>query len=131
MRKPIFLDSNLSVLLATGLTNRDYIRKHKRLQDFDEPDFDLLCELVDQSGVIAISPNVATETSNLVRYMRDPIRSEIASKLKEIIATAEEFYVGSRAASEHPDYVRLGLADSSTLAILTNDVVLLTVDLDL
>ena len=62
--KVIVLDANLLLLLVVGLTSRAYISKHKRLQGYEELDFDLLICLIGSANVI-VTPNTLTETSNL------------------------------------------------------------------
>lgn len=128
---PLLLDANLSILLIVGMADKKYIEKHKRLQEFDVKDFEILYELANQSAEIIVSPNVATEASNLIRYIGEPIRSEVARTLASLISKSRELYVASSAAVEHPEYIRLGITDAVILSILKQGVALITVDLDL
>jgi hypothetical protein len=131
MATPLLLDANLSILLAVGITNRSYIAKHKRLEAYDAIDFDIVCNLIARSSGVIFSPNVLSETSNLVRYVDNPIKSEIAAVLARMIAEADEQFVESRQAVGRAEYIRLGLTDSVLLTQATTGATLLTSDLQL
>jgi hypothetical protein len=82
-RKTIILDANLAILFVTGVTNRGYIEKHKRLRDvYDETDFDIIASIISESDGVLFTPNVLSETSNLLRYIADPIKTEISVILR-------------------------------------------------
>ena len=127
----IILDANLSILFAVGTTKRDYIAKHKRLAGYDARDFDILSEIIAGFDGMLFTPNVLTETSNLIRYVNEPIRSEIAAVLAVIIAGADERIIESRIAVRRREYTRLGLTDVVLLELSRCGATLLTIDLDL
>lgn len=129
--RPILLDTNLVILLAVGLTDPAHIRTHKRLQQYDEIDFCNLKELIAASAKVIFCPNVATETSNLVRYVQDPLRSMIAQVLASLIKRTEEQTVPSSVAVDREEYNRLGLADAVLLKLAENGATLVTDDLPL
>ncbi|MGO9744121.1 MAG: hypothetical protein ACLPN5_21880, partial [Roseiarcus sp.] len=79
MQRTLVVDANLAVLFFVGQTNVGYIAKHKRLRGtFDEIDFNILTNIIAHSGRILFTPNVLSETSNLIRYIEEPLRGEIA-----------------------------------------------------
>lgn len=131
MTKPIILDANLALLLVVGLTNRSYIAIHKRLQGYDAIDFDILLEIISGTSDVVLTPNVLTETSNLIRYVKEPIRSEVSVILADLISKGNELFIASREAAARAEYVRLGLTDAVLLEIASRDAILLTIDLDL
>jgi hypothetical protein len=131
MPRAIILDTNLLVLLVTGLTNPEYIAKHKRLQAYDKDDFIILEKILDTYSNITLCPNVLSETSNLLRYVGEPIRSEIAAKLHELIDGLGEEYISSAAAADQADYLRLGLTDAVLIKLAETGSDLLTDDLPL
>jgi predicted nucleic acid-binding protein len=131
MPRPIILDTNLLVLLVTGLTNPDYIAKHKRLQAYNKEDFRILERILEAYSTITLCPNVLSETSNLLRHMVDPIRSELLATMHGIVRNVGEEYVESRVAMERADYHRLGLADVVLMQLAETGVELLTDDLAL
>jgi len=132
--RPILLDSNLSVLLCVGLVGMAHIRAHKRLNgQYDETDFVLLRLVIERSRRLVVCPNVATETSNLVRQSGIGLRQAAAEMQRRLIKDAQEFYFESGLAVDDPDYLRLGVTDAVLLQLLAanQELVLLTVDLDL
>jgi len=130
MPRKVVIDTNLALLFAVGLTSKGYIEKHKRLAAFDVKDFEVLFELIDASAGLLLCPNVLSETSNLIRYIADPIRSEITSVFSRIIASSEEAYVASGTVASGKQFARLGLTDL-VLVALADGATLLTDDLDL
>lgn len=132
MAGSLLLDTNLAVLLFVGFGSRSSIRKHKRLQNFEEEDFDLLRRTVDSFDVLLLSPNVLSETSNLIRYMLDPARTRQAvDAMTRTILAYPEVYVPSSRAIGRPEYHRLGMTDSVLLEMLDDGATLLTDDLAL
>lgn len=126
----LILDTNLLALLVVGLTDRKYISRHKRLQIFDETDFDIIAELVDGRGCL-LTPNVVSETSNLIRYVADPMRSQVAVILARLVNGYDEKFVPSKTAVAHKDYIRLGATDAVLLELAQTGATLITDDLAL
>jgi hypothetical protein len=131
MATKLILDANLSILFVVGITKRDYIAKHKRLRPYDEVDFDNISNLIANSDGVIFTPNVLSETSNLIRYIGDPIKSEVSMRLGAIIAAADERVIESKIAVMRSEYVRLGLTDAVLLELACFGATLLTIDLDL
>lgn len=125
------LDTNLLVLLIVGSASRRYIGVHKRTRVYSPDDFDRLRRRLDQATGLLTTPNILSEASNLARQIREPARSVIGAVLQRFIASSAETYVESSKAASHPSYLRLGLTDAAILEAQTDDVVLLTDDLDL
>jgi hypothetical protein len=137
MRKTIALDTNLLVLLVVGLTARKYISMHKRLQAYTEADYDLLKAFISVSAGVAVTPNVLSEASNLLRQIREPAQTRIAAVFRNLIMSMttdskggglHEIYIRSADASSRSEFIRLGLSDSALLEINKNNVVVLSAD---
>jgi hypothetical protein len=60
----VLLDTNLLLLLIVGGASRELIGK-KRLDTFTAEDYDTLSAIVDSLGLVATTPNILTEVSNL------------------------------------------------------------------
>ena len=131
MSLPLALDSNLAILLFVGLSGKSNISKNKRLRAYDERDFELIEAIVDDFAGLILSPNVLTETSNLIRYMPDPARSLAVTIMSEAILRFEEVYIRSVEAIRRKEYSRLGMTDAVLLEIISRGIGLLTDDLDL
>jgi hypothetical protein len=127
----LIIDTNLLVLFIVGITNRNLITKHRRLKAFSLDDFDLLCQLIESSLQILVTPNTLTETSNLLGYIDEPARSQLFETFRKLIQKTSEVYVDSRIASNTEEFHRLGLTDSGLLEITGKSRTILTTDLDL
>ena len=127
----IFVDANLLVLLAVGKTNRNLIRKHRRLQEFQEKDYDTLVGILYQMNKILVTPNTLTEASNLLAQHGEPQRSRFLEVLRILIEENEEIVVTSKTASQNVEFKRLGLTDAGLLEVISNSNPLITVDLAL
>ena len=131
MARALLLDANLAVLFIVGLTNPSYIAKHKRLQTFAAKDFEVVSELISISRELVLCPHVMTETSNLLRYVAEPIRTELSGTFRTLVHRVREEPLPSALAADHRHFVRLGLTDAVLLTLAEQDAALLTVDLDL
>lgn len=129
--RPIAVDANLLVLLIVGLASETYIPQHKRLRAFTVADFQLLRGLLGSASSIVVSPNVLTETSNLIRQITEPARARITAVFRHFVISATETYVPSARSIEDPTFPRLGLTDSVLLSPEFAELLIVTVDLDL
>ena len=126
-----FVDSNLLVLLVVGSVGRELIPKHRRLQGYTAEDYDLLLDVIGQVERVFVTPNILTETSNLLGQHREPERSYFFEAFRSVIQDTEEIVVASEVASSNSEFIRLGLTDTSLLETVTEDVPLITVDSEL
>lgn len=127
----VIIDTNLLVLLVTGIASKSYIGRHKRLRAYDEADFDLLLDLIAPYSPIIVTPNTLTETSNLINQIGDPIRTHIAATFSEFLSRVDERYVESKLATTQAEFLRLGLTDCALLSGPIGPHLLLTADHDL
>jgi len=111
----LILDANLLLLLVVGMTDRDLIKKHKRLTTFTTEDYDLLCTVLAAAAKILVTPNTLTETSNLMRYIDEPARSQISAVFQQLVIITDEEYIPSRTAVAVREFSRLGLTDAALL----------------
>ncbi len=132
VKKAVVIDTCLLVLLVVGLTNRKYIEKHKNLYPvYNSKHFDLLLAIVRSAPKIICTAHILTETSNLLRQVSDPIRSEIMAVFRTLILSADERPLQAAKASESPIFIRLGLTDAAIVSLDPDEVQILTVDHDL
>jgi hypothetical protein len=133
MFRRLAIDSNLLVLLAVGQVERAWITRHKRLRtDYSEVDFDFLTRVITGFQSVVITPNSATEASNLIKFgVSDPLRATFLAALGLIFRSADELYRPSSDLSRQPAYQALGLADAAWLSFQDDRLVLLTADRDL
>ena len=127
----IYIDTNLLVLLVVGLTGPTLISKHRRTQEFTVDDYDLLVAVVDRSGKVFVTPNTLTEACNLLAQHAEPERSQLLSKLKNLVEESSETVISSEDAANHGEFLRLGLTDAVLLEAVSPETPLVTVDLKL
>jgi hypothetical protein len=129
--RSVVLDTNLLLLLVVGDFDRRLLARHKRTQRFSPADLDLLHRFLDRFECIVVTPNILTETSNLLRQTDSKTGSQLLRALEQWLALFEERYVASRQAARQPTFQRLGLTDAALLDEPVADAELLTDDLDL
>lgn len=123
------IDSELLVLFVAGRTDGRIIGKHKRLGTFTAADFDVLSGLiVDLGGVVWVTPNTLTETSNLLGQHREPERESLFESLRLLVMEGREVLVHSEDAAGHSSFTQLGLTDSALLRVISASRPLLTTD---
>lgn len=127
----LLIDANLLVLLVIGSEDHNLIAKHRRSQSFSVEDYELLVTMVRRSGRVLVTPNVLTETSNLLGQHGDPERSRLFRKLRHMIQKSEEVVVSSEVASNNTAFEQLGLTDAVLLEAITMETSLVTTDLRL
>ena len=127
----ILVDANLLVLFVVGRTGREFIGKHRRLREFSADDYDRLLRVIGGVGRVVVTPNTLTETSNLLGLHKDPERSQFLQMLRFLVEHSEEVSVASVDACRSGAFLRLGLTDAVLLEIISAEIPLITVDLDL
>ncbi len=123
-----FIDSNLLVLLVVGQTQPSLIGRHRRVKGFTRNDYDRLLDYVGRDTKIFVTPNTLTETSNLLGFGTDELRSRLFETLKTMIDESNEVYICSTKASDNPEFGWIGLTDAALLESVSVDTPLLTVD---
>ena len=129
--RAICIDANLLVLWIVGLTEPKYIAKHKRCNIFDVEDFNRLNKMLEQADVLWVTPNVLTETSNLLAYVNEPIFSRVRATFRNFVLRATERSITSSAAAQRNEFPLLGLTDSALLCASADGAIILTTDFDL
>lgn len=123
------LDTNVFLLFVVGSAEPAWIKRHKKLKKYTEPDFWLLLSLIGDSE-LHLSPNVATETDNILSGgLRPPATGVLKETLAEILCAMTEHYEASAQVAESDEYGWLGLADSAWLQCVPKNTTLVTDDL--
>ena len=132
--KKILLDTNLLLLLVVGSVRIDLIQHHRRLSGFFASDFRRLADILSVAEKVVVTPNILTETSNLLGSPKSPSDTHLFQKLSEIVRNAEvleEIYIPSTEIAQMPQFPYLGLTDSGILSLKERNVVVLTRDMRL
>jgi len=132
MKRVYAIDSCLLVLLIVGSTNPKYIAKHKNLYPvYNERHFETLLTFLKLTSSVVCTAHILTETSNLLRQIGDPIRTEIMDVFRTFILQSREIRVDGVIASNAPTFIRLGLTDAAIVSLDPDEIAILTVDHDL
>ena len=123
-----FIDTSLLVLLVVGSLDRCLIAKHKRSKNFTVEDYEQLLAWISARGGVRVTPNVLTETSNLLRQHEEPQRGKLLVQLRQIIENGKEVVVASINAARNPSFKRLGLTDAALLEVVSRESPLITAD---
>lgn len=116
------------MLVIVGSVARRRIGTHRRLKSFSSGDYDRLLALLDGVLTIWVTPNVLTETSNLLGIDGSDQSRPYAVALRNLIGSGLEVYVPSDVAVARNEYQYLGLTDAGLLEAATPSRPLLTVD---
>lgn len=125
--KDVTIDCNVFLLLLIGGLGEKHITSFKRTNIFDNSDYLLLIKLINRSNVI-LTPNVLTESSNLIRTYDDSIGNKASIELKRIIASTKEIFIHSTLLTQNKCFLKFGLTDSSIYNLASKGVTAITVD---
>lgn len=130
--KGILVDTNLLLLLLTGIFDRELIKNFKRTQIFDKADFDNLTFIISKcNNQLYTTPNILTELTNLTGTINKDFRfyrflHAFMHKFIEINTDSQTIMTNSNIA-----FLKLGLTDASIMNLASDDILIVTVDLDL
>jgi len=124
----VVLDTNLLVLFLIGRTRRGLIASHKRLAAFTERDYDALEEIVGRFQIVATTPNVLTEMSNLCDGLTGEDKNKYLAAAINHVNIVDEQYVPSRDVIASIAFSQFGLSDAVLSEIAVRHFLILTVD---
>jgi hypothetical protein len=122
------IDTNMLLLLVVGLTNKNFIQKHKALSVYNQSHFEVLIEKISSASSIITTPNILTETSNLLCQTGDPVKTLLLIKFGIIIKEFKEIYIPSQEVVDVDVFKRLGLTDTVITALKNEQCTVLTTD---
>jgi hypothetical protein len=64
--RDVIIDTNIFILLFSGLLNENKIKKYTRNSIYVKEDYYLLLDIVSKYDRIITSPNILTETDNIL-----------------------------------------------------------------
>lgn len=130
-RETVFVDTNLLVVLLVGAVDVDQVERFKRTRAYSREDYALLVAFVGRFHRMLATPNVLTETSNLLGQLMEPLRRRALLALGTLTDACAETYVPSKELVLDPYFPVLGLSDTSIIRAVDRDVTVLTDDLQL
>ena len=105
-----------------GSASRNYIARHKRLQEFTEDDFDLLGLLIAQFSELVLLPHVLAEVSSLARQISGQAYADVQRALRTLVETATELPVQSVLGVRRHEFGQVGLTDSVILHLCATSI---------
>lgn len=127
----VFLDTNLLVVLLVGAMDVDQVERFKRTRAYSRDDYALLADFVGGFERMLATPNVLTETSNLLGQLSEPMRRRALVALGTLTGVCAEAYYPSTELVRDPYFPVLGLSDTSIIRAGDTDLTVLTDDLQL
>ena len=124
----VAIDTQLLLLLWIGNFDRSQIGRFKRLRQYTETDFDLLCGLVACCPKLVTTPNVLTEVSNLAGQLPGELAEEFREEFRRVVTKLNEQHFDSISVTQSDSFLRLGLADGTLLKLARQNVLVLTDD---
>lgn len=125
------MDANVLTLLIVGKVAEAEIPRCRRTKKYSVDDYRMLTRYLDQFRHVTITPNIATETSNLLGALSGDYLHRARAILAAGLRVWNESYIQSGLASKEPEFNRLGLTDAAILLNATQELEVLTDDFDL
>jgi hypothetical protein len=127
--KPAILDSNLLLLYWCADFDPSLVQRFKRLNSFQESDFDLLSQALSAFPALRTTPHVLTEVSNLANSLPESIKDDWFEHYSNKVQIIPEEWTPAATVAANP-LMWLGLTDAA-LASLARTHVILTIDFPL
>lgn len=130
--KGIIVDTNLLIVLLIGKLGQHHLKDCRATKNFIVEDFQLLQRFLGQFSMLITTPHILTEVSNLSGKLDEGLLGDFRSVLAEFIKLdVEEQHLPSVQIVEHPDFHKLGLADTAIRLSAKEKYLVLTEDFEL
>ena len=123
----LVLDTNVLILFIVGNLDKSRIGA-RRLESFEVSHLTFLNGLTSQFKKHVSTPNILTETSNLIGSGPQQMCKGGAQYLGEYIKSLDEIYEPSKKLLSQPFYQSLGLADASLIHLAKKGDCVITAD---
>ena len=120
----VVIDTNLLVLLIVGSVDEKRVGT-KRTKEFTRQHYLGLLRFLEDMDTVYVTPNVLTETSNLLQGLGDP---RLMERLRRLVEQSREIPIESKIAVRHKKFPQVGLADAALLEVISAKKPLLTTD---
>lgn len=127
----VILDTNIIIVFFVGLYRPDLIPSCKKTSAYSVDDFKYICNVVNQSKNIIVTPQILTELSNHTfdRLFDEPGFSDYFANIHRVISSSEENHAHKDILLNNKVLSQIGFADTSIIeaakelgcAVLTDD----------
>ena len=126
------LDANLLTMYLVAQLGDGEVESFKRTREYTTADARILDKALLGFHSIITTPQVLTETANLLDWFSNSKRQILFGFLSHFIVQMDEKYLAAKQIIISPAFIKLGLSDAALFDICHVDkCVLLTADLDL
>jgi rRNA-processing protein FCF1 len=123
----LIVDTNLLLLIVIGaIDDGKHIKNSKRLNNYNEKDYQTVLEFISHYDEVFITPYIATEVSNLIDLDRT-VRDKVFEFAREFFKTLTHIASDINNDSIGDSFIKYGLTDNSLIR-LVNDYHILTND---
>ena len=123
------LDTNVMLLLVVGTAKEAWIESHKRTASrFNSEHYRKLVDIVISPQLMATTPHILTEVSNLLSQTDEQKRPLILKTFADLIINVSEIFLPGKDIVDGNYFYRLGLTDAMILKLKSDDYHLLSVD---
>ncbi len=129
-REGVIVDSNLLLLVFTGVYDRKQFGKTPRLARYTETDFDLLIDVLKHFKRLVTTAHVLTEVSNLSSAIPEAQRKIYFAAFAAHVALLDERQISASPALQNK-FARFGLSDAAIAEVARNHYLVLTDDFKL
>lgn len=130
--KNVLLDANLLTMYLVAQLGDGEVESFKRTREYTTADAQILDKTLLGFKSIVTTPQVLTETANLLDWFEGAKRQVLFGYLSHFIIQVDEKYLTAKQIIISPAFIKLGLSDAALYDICHLDkCVLLTADLDL
>ena len=128
----LLIDTNLYLLLLVGRTNMEKVGFDKRTQKYVIDDYFLLENTIGRFDKRYTTPNIITETSNLLGDGKRTTVHGVNRTLADDVKIIQEEHISSFACVSEPAFFKFGITDAViSLIAAQNKILVLTDDLSL
>lgn len=124
----LLLDTNVLLLLVVGSFERGAVSRNKRTAQFSEADFDLLNRERLKYSRTVTTPGILTEVSDL---LPESWHRTLGGHMVSLYGDFIEQSAGKEIVTKDPVFVRLGYADAMILTLATENITVMTDDVQL
>lgn len=131
LRKQILLDSNLLLVLVTGIFDTRLLGKFKRVAGYTGEDHTLLVQTVSRFGTLLTTPHLLTEVGNLANNsFPECVRADWSIAFAGFLQAAgvrsvvEERWIEGASLALRQEFPRFGITDAAVSACACDALVL-------
>jgi rRNA-processing protein FCF1 len=132
--KKVLLDTNLLLVLLTGMAGARLFARFDRVNDYTFDDYELLVWLLGKFHALMITPHILTEASNLANKLSGEYKHDWYANLALFVSSPQqgstgidEVWMPAKELAKMPEFVTNGITDSA-VAGLASDALVITAD---